>query len=674
MKQSKKKKATSLISGVIAEARSGTYKRKKTEKGGESDSSIRAFKFRIGMDRALLEARGRLSTSEVSAFFKETNRLTSLEITRFRDVPVGFSHLRYLHSGPEKSLKFELSWLAERVCSSALALNEFIVARSEIEQFILVGNFSRAEEVLTRLEAEAGSSLWSTSLRIALSQELFGDEGPKQLSLDIRKSYPKGILPFLTRTWSQRAERSVPIGWYLENATRRLGAMTDGEVKTYLTHKILGDWPQSQKAVSAILRVEQSHHLFDMYETLVSALQHLSINPPDRAIRTHVAGSLERMQAIKDFRLAKLATTLGISSWPHQAIVAQTDVTDLLCSGKITSAYALDRRNSKKQLRSGFTCIVRSLILSTAIRPRITKGHPLALESRISLGLIAQADPLRFAIDTDIDAAKKIGHLYSAIPSGVSARLVHAALTSSSATGHFSLLRHAALNFEHDSFIDVAVNAENRGISLAHLERIPNSITRSLACIFSGDFNRKDKSLESSAASYAATCAAHQASNYDLVELEVSNALQSRSILVSNAATTLALSAYGANGRLASAAALISTELAIKGRSPDSLPIKVALDQLKWPDVAPYAMDIAMSNAFAALYDIDPTDETRTIRTFALQRALKQLGINRPSEVRDIAKATRTAEFVYFLYRACSTDVLDMISCLTSSRAVLGNL
>lgn len=660
-----------MVSGVIAQSRSGKHERTRNVKGAESDASVRAFTFRTGLDNALLEARGRLTTSEVTDFFKNFQRLIALEVARFSKVPIGFAHLQYLRLVPEKSLKFELNWLAERVQISAETINAFLCSRSEIEQFILNGDFELAEQVLTQLEAVYGSSLWSTSLGIAIAQERLGDDAQKQLATEIRKRYPKGALPFLVRNWSQRAERSVPIGWYLENAAQRLGAMADGEIKIYLSHKVLGEWPASHKSISTILRIEQNHHLFDMYETLISALQHLAVNSYDRSLRTQVATALGRMRQIKDFRLSKLATCMGIASWPHQAVSASTDVTNLLATGATRAAYAADRKSSIGELRSGFTCLVRSLILSSAERPRLARKQMIELESRISLGLIAQADPLRFSDDVDVDAAKKIGHLYSMLPSGLAARITHAALNASSADNHFTLLRLAALNFEHESFIDVAVNSGSKSVSDAYLARVPASATRSLAEIFGGKRYEGSEDIEPSAASYAAACAAHQASNYDEVEVKIISALQSRSVLISNASTTLALSAYGANGNLAPAATLISTELAIKGRSPDSLPIKSALDQLKWSEVAPYASDIAMSNAFAALSDIEPTDKTRTMRTFALQAAMKNLGVEKPSKVRDIAKSSRTPEFVYFLYRACSTDVLDMVSSLTSSRAVL---
>ncbi len=672
MKQVKRKKATSLVSGAIAQARSGKHERTRTEKGAESDVSVRAFAFRTGMDKALLEARGRLSTSGITAFFKKVQPLIAHEAVRFSGVPIGFVHLQRLHIAPEKSLKFELNWAAERMQISADSINVFLRGRSEIEQLILHGNFELAEHAVNQLEAVHGSSLWSTALRIAIAQERLGDDGQKQLAAAIRKRFPRGVLPFLVRNWSQRAERSVPIGWYLENASQRLGALVDGDVKIYLSHKILGEWPASQKSIATILRIEQNHHLFDIYETLVSALQHLAVSSDNRSLRAQVTSSIERMRTIEDFRLFKLATHMGIFSWPHQAVSASTHVTDLLAIGATRAAYIAERRSSKKELRSGFTCLVRSLILSSAKRPRLAPSQMIGLESRISLGLIAQADPFRFADDVDVDSAKKIGYIYSMLPSGSAARLMHAALNASSADNHFTLLRLAALNFEHQSLIDVAVNSGLKSVCESYLTRVPASVTRTLAEKFGGEPCESDEGhLEPSISSYAAACAAHQASNFDYVETKIASALQSRSILISNASATLALSAYGANGSLAPAARLISTELAIKGRSPDSLPIKSVLDQLNWADVATYASDIAMSNAFAALSDIEPTDKTRTIRTFALQAVLKDLGVERPSKVRDIAKSSRTAEFVYFLYRACSTDVLDMISSLTSSRAVL---
>ena len=678
LKQGKKKKAISLISGVIAQSRFGRHERLSksdrisTRKRAEPDSVLRAFAFRVGLDKALLEARGRLTTSQVEAFFKDVERLLAIDAARFDNVPIGFAHLSHMHDAPEKSLKFELNWLAERMASSSARLNAFLASRSVIEQDLLNGQFDRASERLGDLEIREGVSLWSTSLRIAVAQELQGDEGQKQIAADIRKHYPKGILQFLARNWSQRAERSVPIGWFLDNATRRLGALAEGDVRTYLSYKLLSEWPKADKSVASILRTEQSHHVFDMYETWVSALQHFAISATSKAQRLLAAGALKRMQTINDFRLCKLAQSFGVPDWPHSAPVAPTGISDLLITGAAASAYRAVRSARNDEARSGFTVLTRSLILSSARQPRLPAHKSTDLESRIALALVAQADPLRFAADVDIDAARKLGHLYACIPAGTATRALHAALNASSATDHFSLLKLAILNFGHVSFMDVAINADQKDDVQKYLATIPAGKTRALANLFGkhAQSNEQDE-IEPGAKAYALACAAHLAGNYDAVEAFIGPALQSQSVLLSNASTTLALSAYGANGNLAPAAALISTELAVKGRRPDSLPIRSALADLKWDDVKPFAADIAISNAFAALSDIEPTDKTRTIRTFALQKVLRTLGIDKPSKVRSIARKERTAEYAYFLYRACSTDVLDMIGPLKGSRAVL---
>ncbi|TLX20973.1 hypothetical protein [Thermomonas fusca] len=659
-----KRKAISLVSGVVARSRAG-------RKHSAADEAERAFLFRSQLSAAMMDARVRVSQQAIPKFFGEVARLTAFENLRFSKSPVGYSYLRLLMTTEPRTLKFELSWLAERIRNAVAELNDFIALKGQFEQSVLKGKMAQALSELNSIEERHGASLWSISLRVAILQDEGGDEAQKDFTATLRKTYPKAILPFYLRHLSERAERSVPIGWYLENVKRRIDRFKDDDLKTYLLFKVLEEWPRDQKKVAAILRIEQNHHLIDIYETLVSLIQHLAASSEDASLRKHLTQIVERISGIEDFRIEKIRIRLGMQTSAKCFLIDDCIATDRLISGDIVGAYRALRHEESAARLSGFTILLQGLALSVVKEgSAVLDRRPGHLYGRASHAMGRASIDGRNDDDGLADTARKIGHVYSGLSSCASIRYFQLAIAANSAEKQFEYMSLASANCEHLSFIDFSIRFPS-DVATDLIGKLKGLVSRDVALCFQHEDHLVSTSVDEAVAAYALCTAAHNAGRFDDVERNIGSALTSKSTILSSAASTIALSAFGANGNFKSSAELVSAEVAIKARAPESLPIVQVFSNAAWRDIAPFSEDVAMSNALAALADIDSTDTTRTNRIFALQKVLRGMGVELPSDLKEVAKGSRQQEFVYFLLRACSMDVLDMLTSLESSMAVL---
>ena len=674
MKRSKKK-AISLVSGVVARSRAVERPHVKGDKGKARRlaSTEKAYLYRSLLNTALLEARSRISAQEIEGFFGDVKKLTAFENARFAGDPVEFTYLRQMEDVKARTLKFELSWLTERVLCSADQLNNIIKIKNGIEQLVLRGRYEQALIEMDSLEAVHGASLWSLSLRVAVLQSHGGDEAQKDYVSVIRTRYPKAILPFYMRHLSERAELSVPIGWYLENVQRRVDRFREDDLKIYLKFKALEEWPTETSSIAAILRVEQNHHVLDIYETFLSCIQHLVTTTQDKVLRKQIVQIADKLSEIRDFRIEKISLLLGANPRLRDCAIDGGQVSCPLLSGHPRTAYRVLRKQEEAEHNSGFTMILHAMALSVVenLSAGIERKH-VNLHERVAVGLASTTKREDTLDDSVADEAKKIGNVYSALPSCAAIKYFQKALAANSTEQLFRWLTISTANCEHLSFLDVASSSSSVEIAGSFRRYLHDTMTDELSQILLQIDTAQVAQLDEGIAGYAMSCAAHNAGRFDDVEATIERALESPSSILRNSAAVIALSAYGANGNYPSAAQLISKEVAVEARPVDSLPVQLVFADAGWRDLAPYSEDIAMSNSLAALSDIEPTDDTRTNRIFALQRVLKKAGFILPSELKELAKGVRRQEFIYFLQRACSMDVLDMLDSLKSSMAVLG--
>lgn len=350
------------------------------------------------------------------------------------------------------------------------------------QQLIAAGSFEIALKEIEVVEDAAGVSLWSVSLTIALLQELGGDDAQKAYASKIRERFRKAVLPVYARHLSQRAESSVPIGWYVETTVRRLVNRGRADIHSYLQYRLTDVWPSDKQDVAAILRVEQNHHVFDIYETFINALQHLAVSSANADLMLRVKEAVEGLAILNDYRVEKLAATLGFEHAMPSCEVLDSPALELALLGKYRSACLEAVKPSIASSRSIATTLTRGLLHS--VMPSCTwrsRDETTGLEARVSKALAIQSESFRLIGSAEsAEKAWKIGAIYSALPIGRATVELYEAQRSSSPQAYLERLRLAALNCQHISVLDVVANAASPDIARNHLSRLEASARRTL--------------------------------------------------------------------------------------------------------------------------------------------------------------------------------------------------
>lgn len=660
MKDSRGKKPISLISGVVARTQGGRRRK-------EEEDLKQAHHFRVSLSLALLKARTRIKPVEMTNFFANAKRLAAYSINRFSQYEPGYSYLTMLHEATPRPLKFELRWLAHRLADAKVELTSFVKTKSSIEECALTGRYSAALDALDSIDKTHGVSLWSTALRVALLQQIGGDNAQREFLADLRKLHKTAILPFYARYTSQRAENAVPIGWHLDNARRRISQNARGDINKYFHFRVTGDIPRRHQDLATILRIEQNHHIFDIYETYINILQNLTVQDNEASIQSTVSSCILTLSEIPDFRIGKLATAHG-----HTIVKAELachDASDRLLNSDAVSALIYARRSSRIAGPSLYSTVIQAIALSARKTKRVHARSPNVGHLIASTLAIYASSSRQFGMEEAPDYAKKFGYVFEGLPYAMATRHLSTAIESNDVATHYRALKLATLNAREISFLDVIAYSDVPSVSCEVIKHLPQGASRQFAYLFIPNQTPVNFNALSAHESYARSCAFHHAGNFDKVEEIIGSALASGSRLVSALAAVIALSAYGANNNIAQASDLISNEVSKKARSPDSLPTASVFSGLAWRDLAPFADSISLSNALAAYSEIETSDELLTIRNFALRKALKRLAKTKPSELTSAGNSWDD-ETIYFLANACTTDVLDMLPSLPSSRSV----
>ena len=659
MKSIKGKKPLSLITGVVASAQG---KRKRTD-----EEEIRsAHRFRASLNSALLRARHRITPKELPNFFANARRLTAFAVNRFSHQEAGYCYLTTLQESPARPLTFELKWLSFRLADEKKALKSFVAAKNSIEESLLRGRHAEALDILALVEKNHGTSLWSTSLRIGILQRMSGDSAQKEFLADLRRLYKSAILPFFARYASQRAESAVPIGWYLENARRRILQNTPGDVNTYFLYRVTGDVPERHKDMATILRIEQNHHIFDIYETYITILQHVSIQDGKESIQNIASTAVSVLGEIPDVRIHKLAIAFGNQG--HSPETCDHGATDALLASNVPLALRHARRSNKLLGPSLYGTVMEALSLSGRDDKARNKKPEIA-SLMVSSAIVASRTG-QPGNEQALDFGKKLSFVFDGLPYSIAMRHLFKAIESNDVSSHFRSLKLATLNAREFSVLDIIAYSDRPTVSRANLKWIPSLASREFAKLFIPTADKLTATPILAHDCYALSCAHHHAGNFDGVENVVRPALNSTSRIVSALSAVVALSAYGANGNISDSAILISREVAARGRAPDTLPTGTVFKGLAWRDLAPYATNLSLCNALAAYAEVETNDELLTIRNFALRKALHNLSIGKPSEISSAASIPKDEEYIYFLAKACTEDVLDMLPSLPSSRSV----
>lgn len=270
-----------------------------------------ALQYWSALKPLLLHARTVLQQDQHQDFVEWVSKQEASILSDIRSASKGYEQLSGVADSRPVSLETEIIWCTAVLARHKNELAEFRGVAALVTQYVLRNEFVAALQSLDELDQRFGVSLWSVQLRIALTNEAYGLEAQKKVVEDVRAVFDRGLLGYVAYFCGVRNESRTTAERFSINTEARISRHRyfSKEVKNYLRFVLLGESPISENRLSDLIRVSQSHHFFDLYETCVSVLQNLCMNPT--AHPQLIERFINEFEDINDFRVQKLAFAIA---------------------------------------------------------------------------------------------------------------------------------------------------------------------------------------------------------------------------------------------------------------------------------------------------------------------------------------------------------------------------
>ena len=269
-----------------------------------------AYTYIREMTELYLESRSKLDFSEFRGFLDWVEKQVSIVFPNGIFPNSGYAYLAgVVRVGIKRcDLKTELLWASEILRKSSKELNEFILIKDEIEKKVYDLNFKEALKILIACENQYGVSFWSHQLRVALEHQCGGLEAHKLYVSKVRGEVKGGLLGFVSYYTSIRNEDNSSITKISEDLYLRLekNRYYDDSVKEYLKFRLLNEIYDDEVLLTNIIFIEQSHHIFDLYETFLAIARVVINSDKIDGSKIHIDFCINNILDIKDYRVERL--------------------------------------------------------------------------------------------------------------------------------------------------------------------------------------------------------------------------------------------------------------------------------------------------------------------------------------------------------------------------------
>jgi len=620
--------------------------------------------FRSGLRALLLESRSLLDTSLFEPFQNWVMQQNRSQLPDLMRSSVGYEELDGYIEADELPLGTELIWLSERIRVNCETINQFRSRAQTIETLVFAGELEQAITELQSLEAQLGVSIWSIQLRLALEHQAGGLERQKRYTAEVKSVYTRGLLGFITSNTSVRNEDRTTISKYHGDMMARIDRhkFYDDALKSYMRFRLLGEMPVSDADMATLLRVEQSHHIIDVYETLVTIVQWIC-QKDDRSLSTsrHTLRCLQRMDVVRDFRLRKIQNSLLGHHFDPALPHRRRKVSDALFGAKVHVAVRESRKTEFRDrpvdpwdlIYAGFARAHGRSAKVAGIKPGAIPECLGAVLSRTQnfndgyLRLVKLATNLR-GLPVAAGLLEFLSLLQRQVPDPKCEPWRISLNSPACGIEDIPLAQWGRT----ESF-DFGIGGS---VTDSAWRRFHDPVTESS----SGDFGSRILSV------IGLTMRGRYVEGTEMLEAMSSVPHAFRAIH-----PLLLLQTYFCQGDRQKLISLIASEVARSDGYADAMPISGSIGGFSWSDFDAVSNPLAASIALHGLWVSNEKDETASLLRFAVGRALKKLRISLPSELVDSASEFNSRELIYFLRFVCTSNVLDVARILKSSAAVM---
>jgi hypothetical protein len=235
------------------------------------------------------------------------SKLTSYSPSNYRDI-------LYIKHLPPLSLNLELKWAEEWLKDSVSLLNTYIEIRIHLSELLLQGNFSELEAIVDKFITTYGWCVWAIELKLAIVQQLRGTVAMKKMVKIFERAGIGRASGLLAVVISDRNDNKYHFESFVEKCRVSFSRVEDKAFKIYLPYRAIGDLSDPVVMLPYILSMDICSSIFDYYESVVDAIQSIRLNATLANNLDSARGLTSALiqLGIRDFRLVKLAITMGI--------------------------------------------------------------------------------------------------------------------------------------------------------------------------------------------------------------------------------------------------------------------------------------------------------------------------------------------------------------------------
>jgi hypothetical protein len=285
--------------GIVASYKSKKFIKDKTL----TDSAV----FKQNIKSLLVECRTNFAQANFDEVIRWINAGVKTQAPELHQKKIGFEDLRFIKPEvKDVTISTNIQWIASRLSEESKNINTFISLKSEIEDFILRGKYTKALKALDYMEQSIGATLWSVKLKVSLLHTSKGLEAQKQYTNEVRNVWSGGILSYITLFTSVRNEDRTTISKFSDDMEQKFkNSNANDDIIPHLRYHLLAELPSSEKDASDLLLMEQLGTIYDLYEAFLSITLESYNSSRFNIDETILADSIKKIHNVKDPRLSK---------------------------------------------------------------------------------------------------------------------------------------------------------------------------------------------------------------------------------------------------------------------------------------------------------------------------------------------------------------------------------
>lgn len=165
-------------------------------------------------------------------------------------------------------LECELNWYIAHINNFKEQINLFLLYRNQYENFLILGKYEQALEMLNKINKEICVSIWGLDNLFILAESESGLEKNKEILANVNSKGCNSWVSIFADLFSFKAEKGVNNRQYLHRIERLFSNVTD-DIKSFFEEKLYPIYNISMNNIYDLLYYNKRLSIIDMYNVLI---------------------------------------------------------------------------------------------------------------------------------------------------------------------------------------------------------------------------------------------------------------------------------------------------------------------------------------------------------------------------------------------------------------------